>query len=117
MRRLATYGLLLAVLLVGLIPSGWMPVSHDGKTLLVLCTAEGVQEVLVDLEGQGPDHPQHEDRSCPFGALQPLALFEGTALPLRLEPVTAVTWSREAFTHHTAGFHWRYDARGPPALS
>jgi hypothetical protein len=114
--------MLLAIACAGLIPAGWMPAhDSDGKVLLVICTTDGTEERWVDLGGDTPQPApadQMDDRSCPFSAhsthadlLQSPAIDLGLTLPLRAR------WAYEGFTHHTAGFHWRYDARGPPALS
>ena len=119
MRRLLSYLMMLAILAVGLIPAGWMPAhGSDGKVLLVICTTDGTEERWVDL-GDGTPAPteQMEDRSCPFTALATAALLPDSGFTLAdTGPLTA-RWAREGFTHHSAGFHWRYDARGPPALS
>lgn len=121
--RLASYLVVIALAVAGLIPSGWMPANaQDGKVLLVICTTEGAVETWVDLDGgenDGGHAPteQMEDRSCPFAALGAVATLPESLIDLNLEAPLSDRWSREAFTHHTAGFHWRYDARGPPALS
>jgi len=119
--RLLSYLMLLAIIAAGLIPAGWMP-AHDseGRVLLVICTTDGVEERWVDL---GDDAPmpvpvdQMDDRSCPFSALPSLAALPETQHSLPLLPLLSARWDHEGFTHHSAGFHWRYDARGPPALS
>ncbi|MDC0657839.1 DUF2946 family protein [Leisingera sp. SS27] len=118
--RLPSLLVVIALAVAGLIPSGWMPASaQDGKVLLVICTGHGPVETWVDLDSGEPHAPaeQMEDRSCPFAALGAVALLPGSLISLNLEPPLSDRWSREAFTHRTAGFHWRYDARGPPALS
>ncbi|WP_035919892.1 DUF2946 family protein [Leisingera aquimarina] len=118
--RLASFLVVIALAVAGLIPAGWMPASaQDGKVLLVICTSNGIQEAWVDL-GDGGSHGPAEpmdDRSCPFAALGTVALLPDSLIDLNIETPLTDRWSREAFTHHTAGFHWRYDARGPPALS
>lgn len=114
--------MLLAIACAGMIPAGWMPAhGSDGKVLLVICTTEGVEERWVDL---GDDTPrpapsdQMDDRSCPFSAHSIHAdLLQTTPIDLALSSPLRARWARQSFTHHTAGFYWRYDARGPPALS
>jgi hypothetical protein len=121
LRRLPSLLVVIALAVAGLIPTGWMPGSStDGKVLLVICTGTGPVETWVDLGGDTPDHApaeQMEDRSCPFAAIGALALLPDSQISLELTAPLSSRWAREAFTHHTAGFHWRYDARGPPALS
>ncbi len=121
MNQLSSYLVLIALAVAGMIPTGWMPtVGEDGKVLMVICTADGAIEQWVDL---GDDTPSHEpdghdgDRVCPFAALTHVAALEDTpTIPLDLAPKRS-PWAHEVFTHASAGFHWRYDARGPPALS
>ncbi len=124
-RWLSSYFLLIALAVAGMIPAGWMPeVGEDGRVLLVICTADGIQERWVDL-GDEKEQPSHEDsdhegsRVCPFGALTQSALVPNTAALALALPMTPQRspWAHELFTHASAGFHWRYDARGPPALS
>ncbi len=125
MRRAVFLLGLLAVLLAGMIPSGWMPVvaQESGKVLLVLCTSDGPQERWVDLDAgldadPSPTHEDHQgDRSCPFAAMPALPAPLALQLPLPLMGPEQDLWYRAPFTHHTAGYYWRYDARGPPALS
>ncbi|MEP2715563.1 DUF2946 family protein [Pseudophaeobacter sp.] len=114
--------MLLAIAAAGLIPAGWMPAhASDGKVLLVICTTDGVEERWVDMgEGEPQRTPadQMDDRSCPFSALTTHAdLAQNTPVDLALKTPQRARWAHEGFTHHSAGFHWRYDARGPPALS
>lgn len=118
-KRLASYCLLLAVIAAGMIPAGWMPgMGDDGKVLLVLCTADGVQEQWVDLDGSPSAEPEDMNASgCPFSGLNPDADLPAFALARTIEPAQAAKWARAEFTRRSAGFDWRYDARGPPALS
>jgi hypothetical protein len=46
-----------------------------------------------------------------------MTLLPSAEIALPLMPALAAQWAHMGFTHHTAGFHWRYDARGPPAFS
>lgn len=120
LRRLVPYLGLLAILIAGLVPAGWMPMSaQDGKMLLVLCTGDGPQEMWVELDDYTPAHEEddHGNRHCPFASHPPLAAHQAVELPLPLMGPERDLWFRAPFTHHPAGFHWRYDARGPPALS
>jgi len=93
--------------------------AQDGKVLLVLCTGDGPQELWVDLDQGAPAHNEDAqgDRHCPFASQPPLAAHVAQQLPLPLMGPERELWFRSPFTHHSAGFHWRYDARGPPAFS
>jgi hypothetical protein len=120
--RLLSYVMLLAIACAGMIPAGWMPAHNsDGKVLLVICTTEGAVERWVDLGDEAPLPAladQMDDRSCPFSALSThVDLLQTTQIDLELTTPLRARWAHEGFTHHAAGFHWRYDARGPPALS
>ncbi|WP_164661601.1 DUF2946 family protein [Tropicibacter sp. Alg240-R139] len=110
---------LLAVALTSAIPQGWMPAtSDDGRILLVLCTADGAVETWVDLNEGDPDHHDSDERmSCPFAGTSESALELAFAGPFPLTFPLQARWAHDEFTHRSAGFHWRYDARGPPALS
>lgn len=113
-----SYLLLLTLALASLIPAGWMPAySSDGKVLLVICTADGTQEQWVDLDGDTTPAEQMDDRSCPFSTLITTGLIPEIGPIQVYGPMLTARWAHEPFTHYTAGFHWRYDARGPPALS
>lgn len=117
--RLAGLMALLAVALTSAIPQGWMAATaDDGRILLVLCTGDGPVETWVDLGEDRPDHQDADERMpCPFaGAPDSVVEFAFTG-PFPLTFPTQARWSRAEFTHRSAGFHWRYDARGPPALS
>ncbi|OOY11918.1 hypothetical protein BMG00_12640 [Thioclava marina] len=59
--RLARLLLLLAVLLAGLVPDGMMRQASADGMRLVLCTADGVQEVWLTDDGKTtPVDPGHE---------------------------------------------------------
>ncbi|MEX0285146.1 MAG: DUF2946 domain-containing protein [Paracoccaceae bacterium] len=117
--RLLTLLTTLALLATGVIPQGWMPtMGDDGKVLLVLCTGDGIVEQWVNLD---PDDPVHEDTDtrtmCPFAGLT-----ADVDLPLigGIVPYGATIqprWVHQDFTHRSAGFHTRYDARAPPFFS
>ncbi|GAB5435175.1 DUF2946 family protein [Falsiruegeria mediterranea] len=117
--RFAAVMVLIAVAVTSAIPQGWMPATTaDGRMLLVLCTSDGVVETWVDLNEDEPDHQDSDERMpCPYAGLTdvtPSMTFDG---PFPLTFPAQARWARAEFTHRSAGFHWRYDARGPPALS
>lgn len=117
--RLYTLMTMIALALSGTIPQGWMPAAGaDGKVLLVICTSDGPTERWVDLDGDEPPHDDTDSRMpCPFAGTMDPGLSQPDSFTLtRAQPVQA-RWDRSEFTHRSAGMHWRYDARGPPALS
>ncbi|TNJ40719.1 DUF2946 domain-containing protein [Phaeobacter sp. B1627] len=96
-------------------------VNDDGRVLLVLCTEDGPQERWVDL-GEPQQKQPHQDSEdgpsgCPFALHTPVVHHTSVDLPLPLMGPGQDLWLRSPFTHHSAGFYWHYDARGPPALS
>ncbi len=110
---------LLALLAISAIPQGWMPAQgNDGKILLVLCTGEGTVEQWVDLDPDDPIHDEHDTRSmCPFGGLTADANLPGFESIIPADFQLQPRWDHSDFTHRSAGFYARYDARGPPRFS
>ncbi|WP_170332187.1 DUF2946 domain-containing protein [Ruegeria arenilitoris] len=110
---------LLALAITGAIPQGWMPArGHDGKILLVLCTGEGTVEQWVDLDPSDPIHDETDERvMCPFAGLTADATVPEHKVILPFEMPIQPRWSHEDFTHRSAGFFARYDARAPPLHS
>jgi hypothetical protein len=81
----------------------------------VLCVGDGTIERWVDLDGDDPLHEESDERTpCAFGALQAAALTPDGPLAAHLPPTLTVRWATAGFTHRSAGFHARYDARRPP---
>ncbi|MFC6252358.1 DUF2946 family protein [Pseudophaeobacter arcticus] len=121
--RLLSYVMLLAIAAAGLLPAGWMPAhASDGRVLLVICSDDGLVERWVDLDdgdAQQDNHDRQMDKSnCPFAGLSnPADLPQHSPVLLGSTMPSLARWAHEEFTHHPAGLHWRYDARGPPALS
>jgi hypothetical protein len=116
--RLPATLLLVAMMCASLVPSGWMPqVAHDGQVLLVICTGTGVQERWVDLDDGHAPADQMEDRSCQFASTAEPDALAGTFSVFVTMATLGERWSQNDFTHRSAGFDWRYDARGPPSLS
>lgn len=121
MRLLTSLALLVAVMASALIPSGWMPKTlADGQMVLVICTGDEMIEMLVDDTGAPvPLHEQTEDtRSpCAFAAVADVVPVMDGPFPLLLKASLTNRWQHRDFTHNSAGYHRRYDARGPPVLS
>lgn len=99
-RRLAPWLLLLALLLRGMIPAGFMPNMDpaNGKGFLVICTAAGEATITTDGDGgdgsAAPTDTGHQGL-CPFMTLTllgPVLLLLGLLLPsdqdaTRLRPI------------------------------
>jgi hypothetical protein len=116
--RLPAAFLLFAMICASLVPAGWMPsVGNDGQILLVICTGHGVEERWVDVDDGNAPVEQMEDRSCPFGATAEPDALAGSFSVFITMATLGESWSQNDFTHRSAGFDWRYDARGPPSLS
>lgn len=111
--------ILLAVLTTGAIPQGWMPAQgNDGKILLVLCTGEGTVEQWVDLDADQPVHDDSDTRiMCPLAGLTADASIPGITMVIPADFHIQSRWDHSDFTHRSAGFYTRYDARGPPQIS
>ena len=117
-QRIASALLLVVLVLASSVPRGWMPATTtDGKMVLVICTPDGIVEQLVDLGDDHTPNEQMDDRSCPFGSASPTALTPAPVIVFTLASPMTARWQHRDFTHHSAGFDWRYDARGPPTLS
>ncbi|GAA6181329.1 hypothetical protein NBRC116594_27670 [Shimia sp. NS0008-38b] len=121
MRLLSTLTLLLAIFVSATIPTGWMPKAlADGQMVLVICTGSDMIEVVVDDTGAPlPLHEQvDDDRSpCAFSVLAFAIPALNGPFSLPLDSGLTARWTHQRFTHESAGFHRRYDARGPPILS
>lgn len=96
------WALLVALLLRGLVPAGYMPDTRamgQGRVALTLCTAAGtVSTVLVSLAAERPDSPHPGQQAatgldCPFGLLTHLVpalpLAAPAMAPLRLAAMPA----------------------------
>lgn len=91
-RCIAPWLLLLALLLRGMIPGGYMPNLHpdNGKGWLVICTGAGAASIQVDGDGgddKAPADTGHQGL-CPFLAmtlLGPVLLLLALLLPVRRE--------------------------------
>ncbi|MES0863247.1 DUF2946 domain-containing protein [Ruegeria sp. SCPT10] len=110
---------LLALLTTGAIPQGWMPAQdNNGKILLVLCTGEGTVEQWVDLDADEPVHDDGDTRiMCPFAGLTADANIPSYSVIIPADLHIQPRWDHSDFTHRSAGFYTRYDARGPPQVS
>ncbi|MPT29803.1 MAG: DUF2946 domain-containing protein [Achromobacter sp.] len=100
------WALLVALVLRGLVPPGYMPDTGalgQGRVTLTLCTAAGtVSTVIVSLAGEHPDtsQPGHQAATgldCPFGLLThlvpalPLPALAMAPLRLAATPAPAAT--------------------------
>lgn len=84
---------LVAACMSGLVPSGWMPqAGADGQFSLVICTGEGMRELVLDADGNAvsPDRadPITPEAPCAFAGLAAIAVMPDSpawlshALPL-----------------------------------
>ncbi|WP_254429031.1 DUF2946 family protein [Ruegeria arenilitoris] len=110
---------LVAVMVSGAIPMGWMPTrSSDGAILMVICTGDGPVERWIDPGEDAPDHNETDERSaCPYGGIVLAGQLAEVGTVMPADWPIAARWAHVDFTHRSAGFHARYDARGPPHLS
>ncbi|WP_429911099.1 hypothetical protein [Glycocaulis sp.] len=84
---------LVAACMSGLVPSGWMPqAGADGQFTLVICTGEGMRELVLDAGGNAVStdsaDPITPEAPCAFAGLAAIALMPDSpawqhhALPL-----------------------------------
>jgi len=115
-----TVVLLAAFMLRALIPTGWMPGSADGVSL-VICTVAGIQEITIGPDGHklptddsGQANAGHDP--CPFASAAKFAPPGLTALllpPVSSTGVVPVVQSPSV----PAPTHLRLaDSRAPPVL-
>jgi hypothetical protein len=111
---------LLALTVVSIIPQGWM-VSADtgGKMQLVLCTPNGPEQIWIDLGD--PPHEEHNQQdelmSCPFSGIANSYIPAFSQIVMLKRKHLPAPWAQSDFTHRSAGFYTRFDARGPPTFS
>ncbi|MGR3714120.1 MAG: DUF2946 domain-containing protein [Shimia sp.] len=121
MRLLTGLLLLLALAHSAAMPKGWMPVAlADGHFAMVICTGEDMMQIVVDESGTPvPYHERTGDshNPCAFGQSADLQTPATLMTTLLLGAAISARWQTATFTHESAGFHRRYDARGPPILS
>ena len=122
MTRLLSVLTLIALVFASATPKGWMATTDDnGEFMLVICTGDGVVERAVVLASDAPGpHPEDDHQTtstCPYSTLLTWGLPTDSAPMLELSSQLTNRWATAAFTHESAGFHRRYDARGPPTFS
>lgn len=81
---------LIAVLLRGFVPAGWMPDNDNGFMRISICSGMGTYEAWVDRDGNLIDQePAHsENIGCDYAVLASLFLpSQGTA-----DPTASATW-------------------------
>ena len=74
-KKLLVHFALVALLLRGFLPAGWMPVAH-GEAPLVICSLEKAafsDGGSGDSKAPGKDDPRGHEQACPFGASPGLA--------------------------------------------
>jgi hypothetical protein len=83
-KKLIVHLALIALLLRGFLPAGWMPVAH-GDAPLVMCSLERVTDHFSNDGGTGDgqavpgkDDPRGHEQACPFGASPGVAAPDNT---------------------------------------
>lgn len=110
---------LLAVMLAGVTPRGWMPSNSQGQLLLTLCSGTGTTIVAVKIGQPSSDDPGLEAQTCPFAvAATPAAL---PAAPAHDVPISwqAMDWHGMARLEAAPSRRNRVrpPLRGPPLLA
>lgn len=103
---------LLALLIQGFIPAGFMP---DAKDTLVICTASGLK--TIDLDSNGDPHKAVPDNHCPFAPVLTHGLAPAPALPAEnaFKPFFATSTGNDQLLFSFSA--QLYDSQGPPASS
>jgi hypothetical protein len=116
MQTLIRLLVVLAMIVRGVIPVGFMPAQdRNGGIELVICTGHGML-VLPDSTPALPSHKSDDrDSVCPFAASAPIAIASVFA------DAPIVTWTRvggpslPAYEHFTAYSYGTALARAPPS--
>ncbi len=111
---------LVATLLRGLLPAGWMPnTQYAGATTLVICTMDGLRRLPVH---GTPQHNPHDDQDhasapCPFAAAAPLA--PPTPAPVLFQPTILAFAPHVAYAERVRTAHATKEnpARAPPTFA
>ena len=111
---------LVATLLRGLLPAGWMPNPQGAvASPFVICTMDGLRR--LPMHG-GPQHNPHNDQDratppCPFAAAAPLA--PPAASPIPFQPTVLAFAAHVAYAEPVRTVHATREnpARAPPSLA
>lgn len=80
-----------AIMLRGLIPTGYMPVIGQDKFFqITICSLDGLKTITVEGETGSQDHPETKKSTCPFAVLQTIKLALGT---VDILPVLVVSFT------------------------
>lgn len=112
-RQWVVHVLLLALMLRVIVPAGYMPdfsAASDGMFKVVICTANGMQTVSLDEDGQPvPDQSTgHVDQPCAFSGLAAVALPTAETF----EPIS-LTFEAAVLARHSEP-ELPVSVRGPP---
>lgn len=116
LHRFAFLAMLLPFVLLSALPAGFMPGRSDSGTLtLVLCTADGPQEMTIDL-GTGQTPP--DTKACPWAIAHAAVALPGGPATLAA-PTTLVRVEPVRDHDHIRPIHLPEHgaARAPPALA
>lgn len=124
LRRVAATVLLLPLLLVALVPQGFMPtVSSDGWFTVTICTTDGLRTVTLDENGQevpGPAGQTDENAAgehCLFTTLTVLAAPADTGLHGFLVVRKSDSWPYDSALFLPGKTRLPLGARAPPVLA
>lgn len=117
LRRIALLVMLLPFVIASSVPSGFMPHRSDaGAMTLVLCTADGPQEMTLDLGHPEPRGAEH--KSCPWALTQSAIALPGATVVLAPPVALATAAPLPAGSHLQAAIlPGPRTARAPPALA
>ena len=112
---------LVAVMVSGAIPMGWMPTrSSDGAILMVICTGDGPVERWINPGEDAPDHNETDERSaCPYGGVNLATQLPevGTVLPADWPIAARFGTMAQLHSHAVGGQSVRHGRRPNPNLT
>lgn len=113
--------MLIALAVRSLIPLGFMlaPAGSDGQSFaIVICTANGLQQTLVDQDGNpAPAHKKPSTHDvCPFAAASLLALTPDLIEDELGVSFSTIAYALEDFALGKPSRPGSRSARGPPSI-
>jgi hypothetical protein len=113
---------LAAIAMRAVVPVGWMPGTSADGTPIVLCTAQGLVEIILGDDGEpiGSDAPQdvtHHDTPCVFSATAHLSAPPATFEPAPTLSYVVLEQPDQAAPAARSRAIRPVQARAPPAIS